>query len=45
MAIAQQHLSANKHHVQKAVFCMTALSYTATGKLDRLGSRKITLDL
>jgi O-succinylbenzoic acid--CoA ligase len=45
MAIAQQHLGATKHHVPKAVFCMTALCYTATGKLDRLASRKIALDL
>ena len=44
MAIAQQHLGANKHHVPKVVFCMTALSYTDTGKLDRLASRKIALD-
>ena len=45
MAIAQQHLGANKHHVPKAVFCATALCYTPTGKLDRLASRKMALDV
>ena len=45
MAIAQQYLGANKHHVPKAVFCTTALSYTSTGKLDRLTSRKNALNL
>ena len=45
LAIAQQYLGANKHHVPKAVFCTTALSYTSTGKLDRLTSRKIVLNI
>jgi O-succinylbenzoic acid--CoA ligase len=45
MAIAQQHLGANKHHVPKTVLCTTALCYTPTGKLDRLASRKIALNI
>lgn len=35
MAIAKQHLGANKHHVPRQVICLDAFVRTHSGKLDR----------
>ena len=40
MAIAQQHLGANKHHVPKQVGCLDAFVRTHSGKLDRKATIK-----
>ena len=40
MAIAQQHLGANKHHIPKQVICMDAFMHTRSGKLDRKATIK-----
>ena len=40
MAIAQQHLGANKHHVPKQVSCLDAFVRTHSGKLDRKATIK-----
>jgi len=40
MAIAQQHLGANKHHVPKQVSCLDAFVRTHSGKLDRKATNK-----
>jgi O-succinylbenzoic acid--CoA ligase len=40
MAIAQQHLGANKHHIPKQVICMDAFMHTHSGKLDRKATIK-----
>jgi O-succinylbenzoic acid--CoA ligase len=40
MAIAQQHLGANKHHVPKQVGCLDAFVRTPSGKLDRKATIK-----
>ena len=41
MAIAQQHLGANKHHIPKQVICMDAFMHTRSGKLDRKATIKM----
>ena len=40
MAIAKQHLGANKHHIPKQVICMDAFMHTRSGKLDRKATIK-----
>lgn len=40
MAISQQHLGANKHHVPKQVICLDAFMRTHSGKLDRKATIK-----
>ena len=45
MAIAQQYLGTNKYHIPKAVVCIPAFKYTSTGKLDRIASQKVAMDI
>jgi O-succinylbenzoic acid--CoA ligase len=40
MAIAQQHLGANKHHVPRQIICLDAFVRTHSGKLDRKATIK-----
>jgi O-succinylbenzoic acid--CoA ligase len=40
MAIAKQHLGANKHHVPKQVSCLDAFMRTQSGKLNRKATIK-----
>lgn len=40
MAIAKQHLGANKHHIPKQVICLDAFMHTHSGKLDRKATIK-----